>query len=287
MVAPSKISALSLPRLGQAEELGHGPGRRVALQPGHGSGREDQHAVRRLAAQRLLPGEGHHIELRPVERLGEAGAGGVADGEARAIGGDEIGVRHAHAGGRAVPGEDEVGLAADPGEVRQSAVGRVQHLRLEFQLLDHVGHPVLAEGLEGQKLHRPRAEQRPQGHLHRPGVGARDDADAGSRPGPRAPRGSGRWPPAGAPCPAFERCERPRTAVREVFGAPSGALGAGAGRKFGPRRPHGRLGEGRHSDVSHPCRWAAPRWEGVARRAKPAFAARGKRFFATQHRARA
>ena len=42
--------------------------------------------MRRLPAERLLPGEGDHIELRPVERLGEAGAGGVADGESGAVG---------------------------------------------------------------------------------------------------------------------------------------------------------------------------------------------------------
>ena len=69
----------------QAEDLRHRPGRIVAFDPRHGAGRQDQHAVRGLAAQGLLPGEGHHIELGPIERLGEAGAGGVADGQALAV----------------------------------------------------------------------------------------------------------------------------------------------------------------------------------------------------------
>ena len=54
-----------LAALGHAEDLGQRPGRRVALQPRDGAGRQDQHAVRGLAAQNLLPGEGHDIELWP------------------------------------------------------------------------------------------------------------------------------------------------------------------------------------------------------------------------------
>ena len=38
-------------------------------------------------------------------------------------------------------------------------------------------------------------------------------------------------------------------------------------RKLGSSRAHGRLRRCGHCDVSHPCRWAAPRWGGVARRA--------------------
>ena len=75
-----------LAALGHAEQLRQRPGGRVALQPRDRARRQDQHAVRRLAAQRLLPGEGDDIELRPVERLGEGGRGGVADGDALAVG---------------------------------------------------------------------------------------------------------------------------------------------------------------------------------------------------------
>jgi len=42
--------------------------------------------------------------------------------------------------------------------------------------------------------------------------------------------------------------------ILEILGAPSGALGARAGREFGASRTHGRLGEGIHDDVSHPYR---------------------------------
>src|SRR6266511_3797753 len=43
------------------------PWRRVAFQAFDGARGEDQHAVRRLAAERLLPGESDDIELWPVE----------------------------------------------------------------------------------------------------------------------------------------------------------------------------------------------------------------------------
>ena len=52
-----------LAALGHAEDLRQRPRRRVALQPRDRARRQDQHAVRRLAAERLLPGEGDDIEL--------------------------------------------------------------------------------------------------------------------------------------------------------------------------------------------------------------------------------
>ena len=68
-----------LAALGHAEDLRQRPGRLVALEPLHRAGREDQHAVRRFAAQHLLPGEGDHIELRKIEFLREGRRGRVAD----------------------------------------------------------------------------------------------------------------------------------------------------------------------------------------------------------------
>jgi hypothetical protein len=44
-------------------------------------------------------------------------------------------------------------------------------------LFDDVGHPVLAEGLEGHQLNGLGAQHRPQGGFHRAGVAARHDAD--------------------------------------------------------------------------------------------------------------
>ena len=77
---------VELAALGHAEDLRQRPGRLVGLEPLHRARRQHQHAVRGFAAQRLLPGEGHDIELRPVERLRERRRGGVADGEAFAVG---------------------------------------------------------------------------------------------------------------------------------------------------------------------------------------------------------
>ena len=100
---------VELAALGHAEDLRQRPGRLVALEPRHRARRQHQHAVRGLAAQRLLPGERHHIELWPVERLRERRRGRVADREAFAVGADPVGIGDAHARGGAVPGEDDVG----------------------------------------------------------------------------------------------------------------------------------------------------------------------------------
>ena len=53
------------------------------------------------------------IELRPVEILREGRRGRVADRQPLAVGGDPVGVRHAHARRRAVPGEDDVVVEID------------------------------------------------------------------------------------------------------------------------------------------------------------------------------
>ena len=132
----------------------------------------------RLAAQHLLPGEGRGIELRPIDLLREDGRGGVADGEAFAVGRDEIAVRHAHAGGRAVPGEHHVAVEIDLGKIGQLAVGRDQRAHvLELELLGDVGDPVPAERLPGEHIDAARAEQRPERHLHRAGIRGRHDRD--------------------------------------------------------------------------------------------------------------
>ena len=86
-----------LAALGEAEDLRQRPGRRVALQPLDGARREDQHAVRGLPAQHLLPGEGGDIDLRPVDRLREDGRGGIGEGEPAALGRDPVAVGNAHA----------------------------------------------------------------------------------------------------------------------------------------------------------------------------------------------
>src|SRR6476469_7033017 len=62
---------VELAAFGQPEDLGHRPIRRVALQALDRARRQDEHPVRSLAAENLLPGIGDHIELRPIEALGE------------------------------------------------------------------------------------------------------------------------------------------------------------------------------------------------------------------------
>ena len=74
-----------LAALRHAEDLRHRPGRRVGLKPLDGARREHDHAVLRLAAEHLLPGEGHDIELVERQRLREGGAGRVADRQAGAV----------------------------------------------------------------------------------------------------------------------------------------------------------------------------------------------------------
>ncbi len=168
-----------LAALGEAEDLRQRPRRGVALQPLDGARAEDQHAVAALAAHRLLPGEGGDVELVPRQTLREGGRGGVAEGQAGAVGGDPVAVRHAGAGGGAVPGEADVGLGPHRREVGQVAVGRGQHPAVvELQLLGRVGRPALAEALPDQHVDGPGAEHRPHRHLEGAGVGGGHDADA-------------------------------------------------------------------------------------------------------------
>src|SRR5579872_1811577 len=249
----------------QPEELRQAPGRRVGLQPLHRARREDQHPVRRLAAEHLLPGVGDHIELGPIEGLGEGGAGGVADDDALAVSRDEVGVRHPHAGRGAVPREDEVGVGTHLREVRQLAERRVQDLTiLQLQLVTNVDHPVAREALPGGDLDRQRAEHRPHRHLDRAGVRGRHDADEEVvRHLEHLARAVDRLlEPALADLGAVRAAERRGL---QVFQPPAWVLDGGSRGKLGTSRAHGRLGDVVHFN-SHPCRWAAPRWEGVARR---------------------
>ena len=201
MVSPSNTAAHELAALDQAEQLGQRPGRRVALQARDGARREDQHAVRGLAAQRLLPGEGGDIDLVPGDGLGEHRRGGVGEGEAGAVGGDPVAVRHAHARGGAVPGEQHVAAEIDLGEIGQLAVLGLEDAQVgELELLGDVRHPALAEALPGQRIDAALAQHGPHGHLEGAGVGGRARWRRRSRrAGPAAPW-SPRWRASGAPC---------------------------------------------------------------------------------------
>ncbi len=178
IVSPLKMPSISLPPEVRRKIFGSGQAGLVGQQPLDGARRQRQHAVRRLAAQHLLPGPGHDIELVPRQRHREGGRGGVADRQALAVGGDPVAVGNAHARGGAVPGEHHVACEIDRGEVGQLAVGRLQHARIrQLELLDDVVRPAGAEAFEGQDIDAAGAEQRPQRHLDRAGVGRRHDAE--------------------------------------------------------------------------------------------------------------
>jgi hypothetical protein len=136
--------------------------------------------VRSLTAEDLLPGPRDDIEPVPGQVHSEGRRGGVADDQALAVGRDPVGVRNAHAGCGAVPGEDDITVpGVDPREIGQLAVRGLEHAHfVEPELLRDVGDPFLAEALPGEHVDATRAEQRPQRHLHRPGVGAGHDGDA-------------------------------------------------------------------------------------------------------------
>ena len=102
--------------------------------------------MRRLAAQRLLPGERHDIELGPVELLGKRRRGGVADGETFAGRGYPVGIGDADARGGAVPGEDDVGGGIGLAQVRDFAIAGMQLADvLELQFLDDVADLAFAK----------------------------------------------------------------------------------------------------------------------------------------------
>ena len=271
IVSPLKMPSISLPPLVRRKIFGSGRGAGSRSSRSTARGLKHQHAVRRLAAERLLPAEGADIDLRPVDVLREGRRGRVADGEAGAVGGDPVGVGHAHAAGRAVPGEDDVARRIDPAEVADLAIIGGADFGIELQLLGDVGHPAGAEALPRQHGHRPRAEQRPDRHLHRAGVGGGDDAEPVVGGQAAAARGCARSLRRSLALPIAPRCERPSAAVSSDCGRPARRLGAGTGREIralgrvagfaGARRAGGSSVSQCHS----PRRELAPRWDGVAR----------------------
>ncbi len=169
---------VELAALGHPEDFRQRPCRRMAFEPRHRARTEHQHAVASFAAQRLLPGERHHIELGPVELLRERRRRRVADGEAFALGADPVGIGNTHAGSGAVPGEDDVGSGIGLAQIGDFAIAGMQlgHV-LELQFLDDIADPAFAEGFPGDRGHRARSEQRPQRHFDRAGIGGRHNAD--------------------------------------------------------------------------------------------------------------
>ena len=79
IVSPSKMPSISLPPLVMRKIFGSGQAGFVGLEPLDRAAAEDQHAMRRLAAQRLLPGEGDDIELGPNRGSARTPPSRVAD----------------------------------------------------------------------------------------------------------------------------------------------------------------------------------------------------------------
>ena len=134
--------------------------------------------MRGLAAEHLLPGEGDDVELVPRHVIGKHRRGRVADRETRAVVGDPAAIGNARTGGGAVPGEDNVIGPVDRREIGNLAIGRVQHIGVQFQLLVHVGDPALTEAFPGEHRDAAGTQEGPHRHFDRARVRARDDADS-------------------------------------------------------------------------------------------------------------
>ena len=133
-----------------------------------------------------------------------------------------------------------------------------------LQLLDDVGHPFAAEGIESEHIDAAGAEQRPQRHLHRAGVRRRHDADAIVR---RQPKQLARLD---------ERQLEPRLRLLgamvaaeqralQRLDAPAGMLGARAGGEARIGWPDLRLRCGRSWPASLRRKKAARRSDGRSR----------------------
>jgi hypothetical protein len=200
-----------------------------------------------LAAQHLLPGEGDDIELGKVEVLREGRRGGIADRQALAIGRDEIGIRNAHAGGGAVPGEDHVAVEIDGGKIRQLAVAGFDLARvLELQLLDRRRSPTRRRSFPRRPCRPALAEQRPQRHLDGAGIGSGHDADAVVRRHFQNFAGEIDGLLSAWPCRlgAVRTAERPHRQVRSSD--QPGRFEQGPEGEMGIIRTHVRRGRGRH-----------------------------------------
>ena len=179
MVAPSKMPSIELAALGHAEELRQRPGRRVALQPLDRARREDQHAVRRLAAQRLLPGEGDDIELGPVELLREGGARWRrrSSGPARSAAiKSPFGTRTPEV----VPFQVKTRSASGRpwrGRAARRRRPRATSASLSFSCLTTSVTQSLPKLSKASRWTGRAPEQRPHRHLDGAGVGGRHDAD--------------------------------------------------------------------------------------------------------------
>ena len=232
-----------LAALGQPEDLGQRPGRR------HGSPAARPRAAPRistpcaaLAAEHLLPGEGGDIELVPGQVDGERRRGRVADGEARAVVGDPVAVGHAHARSGAVPGEDDVAVGVDRGEI-----GQLRRNRARTTFASSFSCLTTSVTQPSPKLSQAsRVTGRAPSRVHS-AISTAPVSEAGTMP-MRCVGGDAQHVPGqldGVAEPRLAELRAVRAAERsggELFGGPARRLRAGAGREKGPRGARGRLG---------------------------------------------
>ena len=188
---------------------------------------------------------------------------------ALAVGGDEVAVRHAHARGGAVPGEHQVGVAGAPWS--GPAAGRRARRAprpSSFSCLTTSVTQSLPKLSKASSCTGRGPEHRPQRHLDGAGVGAGHDADQVVGRDLQHLAGLVDGVLAGAPCRAWSGASGRGPRLCRFSGVHPGRLAQGPDENSGRAGRMAGLAGVCHSDVSHPCRWAAPRWEGVARRAK-------------------
>ncbi len=214
----------------------------MLLQPLHRARRQRDHAMRRLPAQRLLPGPGDDIEPVPRQVHRERRRRRVADHQPAPGRADPVGARHAHAPtscrSRRTPGRAPGPGHADPAGGHRGATGR--------------GHPAASDAWSRPSPIARKSSRTPA----RPRRAGRAATTSPSRPPPCRKRG--RCRPATIPAHparrgAVDHLRQPRLRLRRAMAAaqqrpvqpgqgPAGTLGAGAGGKTRIERSGGRAG---------------------------------------------
>jgi hypothetical protein len=134
----------------------------VTLQPRHSGGRKDKHIVSGFSSQHLLPGEGGDIQLVPGQIHGKGGAGGVADGQPFAVGGNPVAIGNLHAAGGAVPHKHRVMGGIVLAKVGNFAISGLEDAGvLQLELFHRVGDPVFRKTFPGKQVDRARAQKGP------------------------------------------------------------------------------------------------------------------------------
>src|SRR3546814_1478128 len=93
--------------------------------------------------------------------VGEHRAGCVGEGESLAVVRDPVAVRHAHAAGGPVPGEENVVRPVDLRQIGKLAVVGADDGGIELELLRRIGDPTFAEAFPSERRDGALSEHRP------------------------------------------------------------------------------------------------------------------------------